>query len=122
MYWVLLWYSAQSHLDEVLIQIGALKKCHDKMIVKAMEIVIATPFGKNTRFGQSSWKRRRRLWCNTCKGGRGGLTETYGDGVWAVSLIIQLRTKVMNQIVTVRTFFTRPVEFCQFLRDFSKYG
>ena len=46
MYWVLLWYSAQSHLDEVLIQIGALKKCHDKMIVKAMEIVIATPFGK----------------------------------------------------------------------------
>ena len=44
--WRLLWYSAQSHLNKILIRIGALRACYDKAVNKAMETVVTTPFGK----------------------------------------------------------------------------
>ena len=59
MQWKLVWYSAQSHLNRFLIRIGALRDCCDKAIIKAMETVLATPLGKDTRRGQSAWNRGR---------------------------------------------------------------
>ena len=47
MQWRLLWYSARSHLNEVLNKIGTLKKCYDKTIINAMETVHYT-LGKKT--------------------------------------------------------------------------
>ena len=44
--WRLLWYSAQSHLNEVLIKIDALRICYDKMVIKPMVTALATPFWK----------------------------------------------------------------------------
>ena len=39
-------YAAQNRLNEVLMNIVALKICNVKTITKAMETVIATPFGE----------------------------------------------------------------------------
>ena len=46
MQWGLLRYSAQSHLNKVLIRIGALRVCYDKTVNKAVETVFASPFWK----------------------------------------------------------------------------
>ena len=48
MQWRLLWYDAQSHLNNILIKAGALQACHGTTIKKAMETVFTTPFGKMT--------------------------------------------------------------------------
>ena len=51
MQWGLLCYSAQSHLNNVLIRIGAMRVCCDKTVTKAMGSVLATPFKK----GHTPW-------------------------------------------------------------------
>ena len=44
MQWGLLWYSAPSHLNEILIKGGASQTCHDKTVRKATETSFTFPF------------------------------------------------------------------------------
>ena len=113
MQWELIQYSARSYLNEVLIKIGALKKCFEKAIIKAMETVFTTPYGKRLAPWTVFLETQTALMVH-CMQGWALRLDRHMKG-WCLGGQPDLsRILMMDQILTMRTSLSRQWNFVCF--------